>query len=88
MAKFRAVGNAVFQDPIQGRMGFCVCVCDNGCGVPGDNAFAAQEIARCLNQDDDVIALKPLLLWLIQQKTVYLNRDRRLLINRILAGKL
>lgn len=77
MAKFKANGAAVFQLPEQHgnnvSMGFCVCVCDNGCGIEKDDASNAEQIARCLNQDN---AIKDLATWLLTQKTLHLNKER------------
>lgn len=86
MAKFEAKGTAVFQLPVElpngnVSMGFCVCVCDNGADL--DDDIYASEIARCLNQDDDI---KDLAAWLLKQKTLHINKERRELLEGIVNG--
>lgn len=78
MAKFEAKDNAVFQLPIEKpngnvSMGFIVCTCDEP-----ENA---EEIARVLNRDG---ALKDLATWLLKQKTLHLNKERRELLEGII----
>lgn len=75
MAKFEARTTAVYQLPEGGTMGFRVCLCE--IGADGN----AKEIARCLNQDD---AIKDLATWLLKQKTLHLNKERRELLEGIL----
>lgn len=84
MAKFEARGAAVFQLPDGGKMGFLVCQCDNGCGDAQGDEENAEEIARCLNQDD---AIKELATWLLKQKTLHINKERVELLERIIEGK-
>lgn len=81
MANFEARGSAVFQLPKLGSMGFCVCVCDNGDDNDENQVTNAKEIARCLNQDDD---LKDLATWLLGQKTLHLNEERVALLEGII----
>ncbi|HEX2558393.1 MAG TPA: hypothetical protein VHK86_08750 [Nitrososphaera sp.] len=82
MAKFYSKGPEIFQEPEGGSMGFRVAICDNGDGNEENNSANAKEIVRCLNQDDDI---KELATWLLKQKTVYLNKKRVALLERILG---
>lgn len=89
MAKFYAKSAAVFQKPIEkiasdgsrsSSMGFCVAICNNGCGDEAADAYNAEQIVRCLNQDDEI---KEIATWLLKQKTLYINEKRRKLLEEI-----
>lgn len=63
MAKFYNKGPAIFQSPVEktaadgsrsASMGFCIAICDNGCGDEESDAHNAEIIVKALNRDDDV----------------------------------
>lgn len=89
MAKFYSKGSSIFQSPEEKpngnvSMGFHVAVCDNGCGDERADAVNACIIVNCLNRDDE---LKDLATWLLGQKTLHLNKERRALLEGIVNDK-
>jgi len=86
MAKFYNKGPAIFQEPVEKpngnvSMGFRVAICDNGCGDERADTFNAGVIVKTLNRDDDI---KELARWLLDQKTLHINKKRVDLLRSIL----